>query len=215
MKLILLGPPGAGKGTQAASLVEKFGIPQISTGDMLRAAVREQTPMGVKAKEAMDSGALVSDEVVIGIVSERLQQNDCRNGFILDGFPRTIPQADALKLTLSELDKNLDAVLSLQVETDALVERLTGRRACRNCSRGFHVRFDPPQVDGICDSCGGELFLRDDDREETIRNRMEVYHQQTAPLEDYYRQSGLLKIVDGMAPIADVQQQITEILKAI
>jgi adenylate kinase len=215
MKLILLGPPGAGKGTQAAQIVECFGIPQISTGDMLRAAVREQTPMGLKAKEAMDAGALVTDEVVIGIVSERLQQADCGKGFILDGFPRTLPQADALKLTLSALAKDLDVVVSLQVETDALVERLTGRRACRNCSRGFHVRFDPP-ADGLtCDTCGGELFQRDDDQEETIRNRMDVYQQQTAPLEDYYRQTGLLKVVDGMAPIAEVQQQIFDILKAI
>ena len=215
MKLILLGPPGAGKGTQAAQLVESFGIPQISTGDMLRAAVREKTPMGLKAKEAMDAGALVTDEVVIGIVSERLQQGDCSRGFILDGFPRTLPQADALKLTLSELGKDLDAVVSLQVETDSLVERLTGRRSCRNCSRGYHVRFDPPANGETCDSCGGELFQRDDDQEETIRNRMDVYRQQTAPLEDYYRQSGLLQVVDGMAPIADVQQQVYNILKAI
>ncbi len=215
MKLILLGPPGAGKGTQAAQIVKSFAIPQISTGDMLRAAVCEQTPMGIKAKEAMDAGALVTDEVVIGIVSERLQQADCDKGFILDGFPRTLPQADALKLTLSALAKDLDVVVSLQVETDALVERLTGRRACRDCSRGYHVRFDPPADSLICDACGGELFQRDDDKEETIRNRMDVYHQQTAPLEDYYRQAGLLKVVDGMAPIAEVQQQVFGILRAI
>ena len=214
MKLILLGPPGAGKGTQAAQLVERFAIPQVSTGDMLRAAVRAQTPMGLKAKEFMDAGALVTDEVVIGIVRERLQEEDCTQGFILDGFPRTVPQADALKATLAELGKELDAVISLQVETDALVERLTGRRACRSCGKGFHVRFDPPQKEGVCDACGGELFQRDDDREETIRNRMAVYHEQTAPLEDYYRQEGLLKVVDGMAPIAEVQQQVLEILQA-
>jgi adenylate kinase len=215
MKLILLGPPGAGKGTQAAQLVESFGIPQISTGDMLRAAVRQQTPMGLKAKEAMDAGALVTDEIVIGIVGDRLQQDDCGKGFILDGFPRTLAQADALKRTLADLAKDLDAVVSLQVETDALVERLTGRRACRKCARGFHVKFDPPAVEGVCDTCGDELFQRDDDQEATIRNRMDVYHRQTAPLEDYYRQSGLLKAVDGMAPIADVQQQVLDILKAI
>ncbi len=215
MKMILLGPPGAGKGTQAARLVEYFAIPQISTGDMLRAAVRAQTPMGLKAKAAMDSGALVTDEIVIGIVSERLQQEDCSSGFILDGFPRTLAQADALNATLLDLGKNLDAVVSLQVGTDVLVERLTGRRACRGCARGFHVRFDPPAVEGACDGCGAELFQRDDDQEATIRNRMDVYHKQTAPLEGYYGQAGLLKVVDGMAPIADVQRQVLDILKAI
>lgn len=214
MKLILLGPPGAGKGTQAAQLVERYGIPQISTGDMLRSAVRAQSPMGLKAKEAMDAGALVTDEVVIGIVRERLQEADCDKGFILDGFPRTVPQADALKSTLAELGKELDAVISLQVETDALVERLTGRRACRECGRGYHVRFDPPVKEGVCDACSGELFQRDDDQEETIRNRMNVYHQQTAPLENYYRQDGLLKAVDGMAPIDAVQEQVVKILQA-
>lgn len=215
MKLILLGPPGAGKGTQAAQLVERYDIPQISTGDMLRAAVREQTPLGLKAKELMEQGALVTDEVVIGIVRDRLQQDDCSKGFILDGFPRTVPQADALKSTLEDLGKQLDAVVSLQVETDALVERLTGRRSCRECGRGFHVSFDPPAKEGVCDSCGGELFLRDDDREETIRNRMQVYHEQTAPLESYYEREGLLKTVDGMAPIADVQRQVVNILQAV
>ncbi len=215
MKLILLGPPGAGKGTQAAQLVERFSIPQVSTGDMLRAAVREQTPMGLKAKEFMDKGALVTDEVVIGIVRERLQQPDCESGFILDGFPRTVPQADALAETLSVLGKDLDAVISLHVETDALVERLVGRRSCRGCGRGFHISFDPPAKEGVCDSCGGELFQRDDDKEETIRKRMEVYHQQTVPLENYYRQAGLLKAVDGMAPIAEVQQQVLGILQAL
>ena len=215
MKLILLGPPGAGKGTQAAQLVERFGIPQISTGDMLRAAVAAKTPMGLKAKEAMDAGALVTDEIVIGIVRERLQQADCAKGFILDGFPRTVAQADALKSTLAELDKQLDAVVSLQVEIDALVERLTGRRACRGCGRGYHISFDPPATEGVCDACGGELFQRDDDREETIRNRMAVYHEQTAPLESYYERENLLKTVDGMAPIADVQRQVIDILQAV
>lgn len=215
MKLVLLGPPGAGKGTQAAMLVEKFGIPQISTGDMLRAAVKEQSPMGIKAKHYMDSGALVPDEVVVGIVQERLQQDDCQAGFILDGFPRTVAQADALKASLAELGKNLDAVVSLDVDTEALVERLTGRRSCGSCGKGFHLKFDPPGADGKCSACGGELVHRDDDKEATIRNRMDVYHQQTAPLEDYYRNEGLLKSIDGMLEIPAVQQQILAALQAV
>lgn len=215
MKLVLLGPPGAGKGTQAAMLVEKFGIPQISTGDMLRAAVKEQSPMGIKAKQYMDSGALVPDAVVVGIVQERLQQDDCQSGFILDGFPRTVAQADALKASLAELGKNLDAVVSLDVDTEALVERLTGRRTCGSCGKGFHLKFDPPGADGNCSACGGELVHRDDDKEATIRNRMDVYHQQTAPLEDYYRNEGLLKSIDGMQEIPAVQQQILAALQAV
>lgn len=213
MKLVLLGPPGAGKGTQAAMLVGKFAIPQISTGDMLRAAVRDQTPMGIKAKECMDSGGLVPDDVVVGIVSDRLQQADCASGFILDGFPRTVPQADALKANLDALGKQLDAVISLEVNINALVGRLTGRRSCVDCGKGFHVAFDPPREQGKCDACSGELVQRDDDQEETIRNRMVVYHQQTAPLEDYYRQAGVLVAVDGMAEIATVQQKIVAALQ--
>lgn len=214
MKLVLLGPPGAGKGTQAVMLVEKFSIPQISTGDMLRAAVKDQSPMGLKAKGFMDSGALVPDEVVVGIVRERLQQDDCRAGFILDGFPRTVPQADELKQVLAVLGKDLDSVISLEVDTDVLVERLTGRRTCGVCGKGFHLKFDPPGADGNCSTCGGELVHREDDQEETIRNRMDVYRQQTAPLEDYYRQLGLLQSIDGMQDIAVVQQKIVSVLQA-
>ena len=213
MNIILLGPPGAGKGTQARMLEDKFGIPQISTGDMLRAAVRAQSPMGIKAKECMDAGELVSDEIVVGIVHERLQQDDCQNGFILDGFPRTLPQADALKRVLSDIAKPLDSVVSLQVDTDALVERLTGRRTCSQCGKGFHLKFEPPGSNGRCSACGGELVQRDDDCEETIRNRMKVYHQQTAPLEDYYRAEGLLQTIDGMAGIGDVQASIIKALQ--
>lgn len=208
MKIILLGPPGAGKGTQAAMLMDKYNIPQISTGDMLRAAVAESSPMGLKAKEYMDAGDLVPDEVVIGIVRERLQAADCSEGFILDGFPRTLQQADALKQVLVELNKQLDAVISLQVEIDALVKRLTGRRSCVACGKGFHLQFDPPADDGSCRVCGGQLMQRDDDREETIRNRMQVYQQQTAPLEDYYKGEGLLTVVDGMGEISAVQEAI-------
>lgn len=214
MKLVLLGPPGAGKGTQAAMLVEKFGIPQISTGDMLRAAVQNQSPMGLKAKGCMDAGALVPDEVVVGIVHERLQQDDCQAGFILDGFPRTVPQADELKKTLSELGKELDSVVSLEVDINALVERLVGRRTCGACGKGFHLKFDPPADDGSCSACGGQLVHRDDDQEATIRNRMDVYHQQTAPLEGYYRKDDLLLAIDGMQEISKVQQQIISALQA-
>ena len=214
MKLILLGPPGAGKGTQAKMLTERFGIPQISTGDILRAAVKEGTPMGVKAKCFMDAGGLVPDEVVIGIVRERLQKEDCSAGFILDGFPRTVAQADALKETLHSLGKDLDAVISLEVDTEALVERLTGRRTCRECGQGYHIKFDPPREPGRCDACGGELFQRDDDREETIRKRLEVYHEQTSPLVAYYGNEGLLLPVDGMQEIGSVQEKILTHLQA-
>jgi len=214
MKLILLGPPGAGKGTQAKMLTEEFGIPQISTGDILRGAVQDGTPMGVKAKGFMDAGALVPDEVVIGIVSERLQKPDCDPGFILDGFPRTVPQADALSVNLKELGKDLDAVISLEVDVEALVERLTGRRTCRECGRGYHVSFDPSKVESVCDACGGELFQRDDDQEKTIRKRLEVYDEQTSPLTEYYAAAGLLQGLDGMQQIDKVQQQVLELLKA-
>lgn len=208
MKMIFLGPPGSGKGTQAKMISDKLGIPQISTGDMLRSAVREGTPMGLKAKAMMDAGALVADEVVVGIVQERLAMSDCDPGFILDGFPRTVPQADALQSCLQELGKDLDAVISLEVDGDAVVERITGRRTCRDCGKMFHVRFDPPSQEGVCDSCGGELYLRDDDQEETIRKRLEVYAAQTAPLIDYYQQSDLVRTVDGMQEISQVQDQI-------
>lgn len=214
MKLILLGPPGAGKGTQAKMLMDRFGIPQISTGDILRAAVKQGTPMGTKAKAFMDAGALVPDEVVVGIVRERLQEADCSAGFILDGFPRTVPQADALKLSLTELRKELDAVLSLDVDVEALVERLTGRRTCRDCGRGYHVKYDPPAVANVCDACGGVLLQRDDDRESTIRHRLVVYNEQTSPLVDYYRCSGLLTAVDGMQDMKVVQDQILKSLRA-
>ncbi len=214
MKLILLGPPGAGKGTQAKMLTEAFSIPQISTGDILRAAVKTGTAMGLKAKEYMDAGGLVPDDVVVGIVRDRLQEADCRNGFILDGFPRTVAQADALRKSLEEMNKQLDQVISLEVDTEALVVRLTGRRTCKDCGRGYHVRFDPPREPGRCDACGGELVQRQDDQEETIRKRLQVYADQTAPLIDYYRQAGLLSEVDGMQPIAQVQEKVLSLLQA-
>lgn len=215
MRLILLGPPGAGKGTQAKALTDDFGIPQISTGDILRSAVREGTVMGVKAKSFMDAGALVPDEVVVGIVRERLEQSDCVGGFILDGFPRTVAQADALHSTLSAMNYPLQAVIALTVDENALVERLTGRRTCHSCGLGYHVKYSPAVVDGRCDSCGGELFQRDDDREETIRHRLSVYRQQTSPLIDYYSRQGVLVAVDGMDEIPVVQEKIRAILQAL
>ena len=214
MKLILLGPPGAGKGTQAKMLVERFAIPQIATGDILRGAVQAATPLGVQAKGFMDAGALVPDEVVIGIVRERLQEADCLSGFILDGFPRTVAQADALQSTLAGLGRQLDRVVSLTVDTEALVLRLTGRRTCRACGRGFHVAFDPPRSAASCDACGGELYQRDDDQEATIRRRLSVYAEQTAPLIAYYREAGLLIELDGMQPIPVVQEEILAALQA-
>jgi len=214
MKLILLGPPGAGKGTQAKMLTEQFSIPQISTGDILRAAVNDGTAMGLKAKEYMDAGGLVPDKVVVGIVRDRLQEADCVNGFILDGFPRTVPQADALQTSLSEMHKELDRVISLDVDAEALVERLTGRRTCKECGRGYHVTFDPSREEGKCDACGGTLFQRDDDQEETIRKRLQVYADQTAPLISYYRDAGVLLELDGMQPISQVQEKMLSLLQA-
>ena len=212
MNLILLGPPGAGKGTQAKMLIKKYGIPQVSTGDILRAAVKEQTPLGIKAKGFMDAGALVPDEVVVGIVAERLAQPDCGSGYILDGFPRTVAQADSLSALLGDTGAGIDHVISLTVDNEELLARITGRRTCRGCGAGYHLLYDPPQQSGDCRQCGGELFQRDDDREETMRRRLEVYAAQTEPLIAYYRQQGLLRTVDGMGEMAAVQKAITGII---
>ncbi len=214
MNIIMLGPPGAGKGTQAKMLVEKLGIPQISTGDMLRAAVKEGTELGKKAKEYMDAGKLVPDEVVIGIVKERLAQPDCEKGFILDGFPRTIPQAEALDKVLEELGKKIDYVINVAVPNEELITRLTGRRTCRQCGAMYHVVFNPPKVEGKCDKCGGELYQRDDDKEETIRQRLEVYEAQTAPLIEYYEKKGVLYNIDGTGSIEEIFQNILKVLGA-
>lgn len=213
MNLILLGPPGAGKGTQAKILTKKYEIPQISTGDILRAAVKEQTPMGIRAKEFMDRGALVTDEVVVGIVEERLAKPDCSKGFILDGFPRTVKQADALRQMLGALGKTIDHVLSINVDKEELLERVTGRRTCRSCGKGFHVTFDPPKVNGVCDECGGELYQRDDDSEETMRKRLDVYEEQTAPLIAYYAKDSLLRTIYGIGAIDDIQRKLLNILE--
>jgi adenylate kinase len=210
MNLIFLGPPGAGKGTQAKLLSEKYQIPQISTGDILRAAVREQTPMGLKAKECMDSGALVPDGVVVGIVEERLSKPDCGQGFILDGFPRTIAQADALQETLAQLGKKIEHVISITVDTGELLTRITGRRTCVKCGKGYHILFDPSKNDGVCDVCGGELYQRDDDKEETMKKRLHVYDQQTQPLIEYYSKESLLRSISGKGSIEDIQKQIVK-----
>jgi adenylate kinase len=213
MNLILLGPPGAGKGTQAKILARKFDIPQISTGDILRGAVKEQSPMGIKAKGYMDAGSLVPDEVVVGIVKERLAKPDCSNGFILDGFPRTVIQADALKLTLGGMGKAIEHVVSIVVDKEELLARITGRRTCRSCGKGYHLSFDPPKTAGVCDECGGELFQRDDDSEATMRNRLDVYEKQTAPLISYYDRESLLRTIAGTGTIDEIQQNILTGLK--
>jgi adenylate kinase len=213
MNLILLGPPGAGKGTQAKILSKKFAIPQISTGDILRAAVKEQTPMGGKARCYMDAGTLVPDEVVVGIVEERLAKPDCSSGFILDGFPRTVVQADALKRMLLDSGRTIEHVISIVIDKEELLGRITGRRTCRICGKGFHITFDPPKLDGKCDDCGGELYQRDDDSEETMRKRLEVYQQQTAPLIAYYAHETLLRTINGTGTIESIQQEILSCLE--
>ena len=213
MNLILFGPPGAGKGTQAQFIVERFGIPQVSTGDMLRTAVKAQTPLGLKAKEIMESGGLVSDEVVLGIVKERLAQTDCDSGFVLDGFPRTMPQADALDKMLSEIGREIDAVVSLDIDDALIVHRLSGRRTCSVCGKGYHITYDPPARPDLCDLCGNALVQREDDQEATILHRLKVYGQQTAPLKNYYDKSGLLRRVDGSGTIKEIQQQISVFLE--
>lgn len=212
--LILLGPPGVGKGTQAKLLIDRFGIPQISTGDILRAAVKELTPMGVKAKGFMDSGALVPDAVVIGIVEERLAQADCDKGFILDGFPRTVAQADALSQVLSGMGRSIDHVISLSVDKAELLKRLTGRRACPKCGAVYHIEFAPSKTAGRCDACSGELIQREDDKEATILHRLTVYEEQTAPLIAYYASSALLRSVNGLGSVEGIQSEIVSCIQA-
>jgi len=213
MDLIFLGPPGAGKGTQAKMLVERYGIPQVSTGDILRAAVAEGTDLGKKAKEYMEAGKLVPDEVVIGIIEERLKQSDCEKGFILDGFPRTVPQAEALDKVLEKMGRKIDHVLTLDVPEEELIKRLTGRRTCKKCGAMYHTIFNPPKVEGVCDKCGGELYQRPDDNEETVRSRLSVYEQQTRPLIDFYEKKGLVRKIDGRGEIKEIFDQIVKILE--
>ena len=212
MRVIMLGPPGAGKGTQTKLIVEKLGIPQISTGDILRQAVKDQTEMGKKAKSYMDAGELVPDDVVIGIINDRLSQPDCKDGYILDGFPRTLAQAEALSDALKSTGSDIDYVIDLKVAPDDLVRRLTGRRVCRKCGQMYHVEFSPPQIEGQCDKCGGELYQRDDDKEETILKRFDVYNQQARALESFYAGTGKYKSFDGAKSIEEINREILSIL---
>ncbi len=216
MNLILLGPPGAGKGTQAKIIEQERGLVQLSTGDMLRAAVAAGTEIGKKAKAVMEAGELVSDDIVIGIISDRIDEPDVQGGFILDGFPRTVAQAEALDKLLAEKGKKLDLVIEMKVEDEPLIKRITGRFTCAKCGEGYHDEFKKPAVEGVCDKCGGTEFKRRaDDNEETVRSRLEAYHAQTAPLVDYYAGKGILKSVDGMAPIDEVTNQIRAVLDSV
>ena len=212
MRIVLLGAPGAGKGTQAKKLIEKYGIPQISTGDLLRAAVSAGTPLGKEAKSYMDKGELVPDSVVLGMVEERLKQDDCKKGYILDGFPRNTAQAEALDKMLSSLNMSLTAAVSVDVPFDDLMKRLTGRRTCKACGQMYNIYFSAPKKEGVCDKCSGELFQRDDDKEATIKKRLEVYSAQTEPLIGYYKSKGILKSVAGTGSIDEIFKKVTEVL---
>jgi len=214
MNIVLMGLPGAGKGTQADKIVEKYAIPHISTGDMFRAAIKGGTELGLKAKSFMDDGALVPDEVTIGIVRERLSKSDCDNGFLLDGFPRTVPQAAALDALLLDLNKNVEYVLNIQVEQEELIKRLTGRRICKECGTAYHLVFNPPQKDGVCDKDGGELYQRADDNPETVTNRLEVNMKQTQPLLDYYGDKGVLTNINGQQDIHKVFADLNALLES-
>lgn len=213
MRLVLLGAPGAGKGTQAKMLIEKYKIPQISTGDILRKAVADGTPLGKEAKVIMDKGELVPDKIVLGLVEERVKQDDCKKGFILDGFPRNTAQAEALDKMLNAMGLPIDSALSVDVPKDDLMKRLTGRRTCKNCQQMYNVYYSPPKKDVVCDKCGGELFQRGDDKEDTIKKRLDVYDAQTAPLIDYYNKKGILKSVMGVGNIDEIFNKVCALLE--
>ncbi|WP_045517298.1 adenylate kinase [Clostridium sporogenes] len=212
MRVILLGPPGAGKGTQAKLISEKFSIPHISTGDIFRANIKEKTPLGIEAKRYIDNGQLVPDEVTIGIVKDRLKKDDCDNGFLLDGFPRTVAQAEALDEFLKGINKDLDVALLIKVPEEFILERMTGRRVCTSCGASYHIRFNPPKIEGKCDICDNELIQRKDDTEATVKERLEVYSKQTYPLINYYKDNGIISEVNGTESIDEVFGNISNIL---
>lgn len=213
MNIILLGPPGAGKGTQAHLLEKAYGMIQLSTGDMLRASIKKGEPLGMQAKKLMEDGLLVPDDIIVGMIRERISQPDCAKGFILDGFPRTIPQAEALDKMLADCHKELDAVIELKVDEQELIERVSGRFTCAHCGAGYHKTFKPPKVDGVCDICGSSEFIcRPDDNPDTMKTRLKAFQEQTAPILPYYKRRGLLQTVDGMASMVDVQKSLAAIL---
>ena len=214
MKVIMLGAPGAGKGTQAKQIADKYSIPHISTGDIFRANIKNGTELGKKAKTFMDQGLLVPDELVVELVADRIQQDDCKNGFVLDGFPRTIPQAEALDAALAKINEKMDYAIDVDVPDENIITRMSGRRACLNCGATYHIVSIPTKVEGICDCCGSPVVLRDDDKPETVKKRLEVYHEQTQPLIDYYKKKDILKTVNGVQPMEDVFKAIVEILGA-
>ena len=212
MKIIMLGAPGAGKGTQAKMIADKYGVPHISTGDIFRANIKNGTELGMEAKKYMDQGLLVPDELTVRILLDRVAQDDCKNGYVLDGFPRTIPQAEVLDSELTKLGDQIDYAINVDVPDENIVKRMSGRRACLTCGATYHIEHVPPKKEGICDVCGSELVLRDDDKPETVKNRLNVYHEQTQPLIDFYTEKGVLKTVDGTVPMEEVFAAITAIL---
>lgn len=212
MKVIMLGAPGAGKGTQAKMIADQYGIPHISTGDIFRANIKNGTELGMEAKKYMDQGQLVPDELTVKILLDRVAQDDCKNGYVLDGFPRTIPQAEVLEKALSELNEKVDYAIDVNVPDENIIKRMSGRRACLSCGATYHIEHVPPRQEGICDRCGKELVLRDDDKPETVKNRLSVYHEQTQPLIDFYTKRGILKTVDGTKDMQDVFAAIVSIL---
>ena len=212
MKIIMLGAPGAGKGTQAKMIAEKYSIPHVSTGDIFRANIKEQTELGMEAKKYMDQGLLVPDELTVKILLDRVAKDDCKNGYVLDGFPRTIPQAEVLDKAVTELGEKIDFAINVDVKDENIIRRMSGRRACLKCGATYHIEHIPPKKEGICDKCGSELVLRDDDKPETVEKRLKVYHEQTQPLIDYYNKKGILKEVDGSQDMKDVFNAIISIL---